>query len=176
MKPTLGMDPRKGAFVLVLCLTLMAFMLGIILALSSVLAVESELSEKSLGRLRAKQNAILGIYVALGNLQRAAGPDQRVTARADIFDSNPDTIAIEGVENPQCLGVFKSIEIGKENQSREDLRTWSKNMDVADRIDWLVSFKSDGNVHFNPLTTKFTGASKIEQKDFISVASYEDDE
>ena len=56
------MDPRKGAFVLVLCLTLMAFMLGIILALSSVLAVESELSEKSLGRLRAKQNAILGIY------------------------------------------------------------------------------------------------------------------
>ena len=44
----------------------------------------------------ARQNALFGLDVALAQLQKAAGPDQRITARADILDSNPATVAADG--------------------------------------------------------------------------------
>lgn len=37
----------------------------------------------------ARQNARLALKLAMGELQRLAGPDQRITARAEILDNTP---------------------------------------------------------------------------------------
>ena len=45
-------------------------------------------------QLAAKQNALVGLQIAIGELQQRLGPDQRATASADILDSsnNPYTL------------------------------------------------------------------------------------
>jgi hypothetical protein len=81
--------------------------------------------------MRAKQNALLALNVAIGELQVAAGPDQRVTARADMHDSTPSTLADEGITNPFWLGVYRTVESGSETQSLENLRTWATDRSAA---------------------------------------------
>jgi hypothetical protein len=46
-------------------------------------------------RLKAQMNAQLGARIALGELQKLAGPDQRVTARSDVLLA-PAVSAAEG--------------------------------------------------------------------------------
>tara|TARA_R100000027_G_scaffold53229_2_gene42073 strand:- start:6945 stop:10280 length:3336 start_codon:yes stop_codon:yes gene_type:complete len=77
------------------------------MTLSSVLMVETKASSASLLREHARQNAILGLHQALGNLQKLAGPDQRVTARADILETYEDAIDTEEtVQNPYYTAVW----------------------------------------------------------------------
>ena len=64
----------------------------------------SSIAQRSAGRdedaARARANARMALMIAIGELQKQAGPDTRVTARADILDEN----------NPPVLGVWKSWE------------------------------------------------------------------
>ena len=72
-------------FALVIALSLMAFMLLLILSITTLVRVETQSSNIQLAQLEARMNAQLGAMIALGDLQRYTGPDQRVTARADIL-------------------------------------------------------------------------------------------
>ncbi|MDP0497200.1 MAG: hypothetical protein Q7Q73_13435 [Verrucomicrobiota bacterium JB024] len=65
----------------------MAFLLVLIVSLSSFTRVESLSATASLRNLEARQNAVFGLYEAMGELQKYAGPDQRVTATAEILDN-----------------------------------------------------------------------------------------
>ena len=67
-------------FALVLALSLMAFVLLLLLSMSALLRVELVNSSQQQQYLLARQNALVGLYQAVGELQQAAGPDQRVTA------------------------------------------------------------------------------------------------
>ena len=81
--------PSSGGFALVVALSLMAFILLLVLSISTLVTVESKSSSITLARLEAEQAALLGLQVALGELQKAAGPDQRITATADrLVDAN----------------------------------------------------------------------------------------
>jgi hypothetical protein len=53
---------------------------------------------------RAKGNARLALLLAMGELQKQAGPDTRVTASADILNKTPTQ------DFPRVLGVWKSWE------------------------------------------------------------------
>ena len=64
---------------------MMSFLLLITLAITSLVRLEFLTSGAGTAHLLSKQNARLGVMVALGNLQRHAALDQRVTARADIL-------------------------------------------------------------------------------------------
>lgn len=72
-------------------MSLMAFMLVMMLGLSTITQLELATASTTQDEQRARENARLGLLVALGKLQQNAGPDQRVTARADILgDGNFD--------------------------------------------------------------------------------------
>ncbi|MGB0335002.1 MAG: hypothetical protein ACPGGN_06585 [Opitutales bacterium] len=77
----------KHGFALVIALSLMAFILVLVLSMSLFVQVESASSSTALAQLRAKESAKLALFMALGDLQKHAGPDQRVTARAEILGS-----------------------------------------------------------------------------------------
>lgn len=84
-----GKDPLAAqepqGFALIVALTLMGFILLLLLSLSTLLAVEIATTRQNQALIAARENARLGLMVALGELQRTAGQDQRVTARAEIL-------------------------------------------------------------------------------------------
>lgn len=75
---------------MVIALSLMAFIVVLLLSITTLVRVETSASETSLARVSAQQNALLGAYLALGELQAKAGPDQRITARAAILGTGAD--------------------------------------------------------------------------------------
>jgi Tfp pilus assembly protein PilX/Arc/MetJ-type ribon-helix-helix transcriptional regulator len=82
-----SLDPRSNSgFALVIALSLMAFVLLLLMSISTLVSVETSSSAHVKERLLAQNNALLGLQVALGELQIAAGPDQRITSNAAILD------------------------------------------------------------------------------------------
>lgn len=119
----------KQGFALVIALGLMAFVLLLLLSISTLVRVESSSAQNGKDRLRARMNAQLGAYIALGNLQKMAGSDQRVTARADILLA-PNSTPLTGAG--QWTGVWSS----KSNTS--DAFDQSVGLDQH-QPQWLVS-------------------------------------
>ncbi len=77
----------KPGFALIIALALMAFMVMLMLSISTLINIETRATSIEASKNEARQNAQLGLYLALGELQRLAGPDQRITARADMLES-----------------------------------------------------------------------------------------
>ena len=63
-------------------MTLLAFLVLLLLALVVFARVETQVARNQQLQVQAQQNALLGLTLAVGQLQRYAGPDQRATARA----------------------------------------------------------------------------------------------
>jgi Tfp pilus assembly protein PilX len=88
--------PAQGGFALVIALSLMAFVLLLLLSITTLVQVESQSSRIQMQRMEAEQSALLGLQLALGQLQKAAGPDQRVTATADVLSSDTSKEPVDG--------------------------------------------------------------------------------
>ena len=84
----------RSGFALVIALSLMAFVLLLVLSITAFVVVEQRSANIAKQQLAAKQNALFGLQMAIGELQQHLGPDQRATASADILDSsnNPYTL------------------------------------------------------------------------------------
>lgn len=172
MAPT--RSPQAG-FALVIALSLMAFVLVLLLSITTFVRVESNAAGTQISKIKAQQNALLGVYVAVGELQRAAGPDQRVTARAEIFDTDPTTLQDDGVANPYWLGVYSAVQTGNETQSLENLRIWATDRTAANRVNWLVSSRvtlDTGAV--DPVDTDAVTLNGGNPEDVVTVASFND--
>ncbi|WPJ94905.1 hypothetical protein SH580_15855 [Coraliomargarita algicola] len=87
MHPAHSAQTAKG-FALLLALTLMSFVVLLMLSLSTMIQVDIRAAESAARTQKAQTNALLGLQVALGELQNFAGPDTRVTARADIYGTS----------------------------------------------------------------------------------------
>ncbi len=97
-------DSRKAGFILVVTVTLLGFLVLLLVFLSLVARVETAVSINNLKATQAKQNALFALRAAIGQLQREAGPDQRVTATADLLDST--------AENTRWTGVWDTTDPG----------------------------------------------------------------
>lgn len=70
------------AFAVVLVVVLLAFLVLLVVALATFARIETAVAANQ-GRLaQAREHALVGLSLALGQLQRHAGPDRRATARA----------------------------------------------------------------------------------------------
>ena len=153
---------QAGGFVLVAVLLLVALVTVLVVSTSMLARVERGAVNNEAGTEAARQNALFGLNVALAQLQKNAGPDQRVTARADILDTNVGANAnasagVMGVADPYWTGTWKSYNPANNaiesldvdstgNASSSALRPWSTAATSGGRppatnlnMDWLVS-------------------------------------
>ena len=143
--------PAQGGFALVIALSLMAFVLLLLLSITTLVQVETQGSQIQLQQMEAEQSALLGLQLALGELQKTAGLDQRVTATAEAVDS---------VNGPkQLTGVWRSWE-GRDHQANgfpiapdygSKLVTGDFDIDVSSSgsgrfLSWLVSTAHDESI------------------------------
>ena len=75
----------RGGFALLITITLVAFLVLVLVGFATLTRVETRLARNNLQLANARQNALFGLNIALGRLQQTAGPDQRITATADLI-------------------------------------------------------------------------------------------
>ncbi|MEZ0216949.1 MAG: hypothetical protein ACAH89_07435 [Rariglobus sp.] len=79
-----GAKSRERGFALLITITLLAFLVLLLVSLASLTRVETQVAGNNQQLAQARQNALLALNVALGQLQKYAGPDQRVTTPASF--------------------------------------------------------------------------------------------
>lgn len=92
---------RQNGFAVVIALSLMAFITLLLISMTTFIRVETVNAAQSRTLTQARQNALLGLQEALGQLQAAAGPDQRVTATGSLS-------ANAGTGTEHLVGVWNS--------------------------------------------------------------------
>ncbi len=136
--PTPRASHAQGGFALVIVLGLMAFILLLLLSITSLVRVETQSVQISSQRLQAEQNALLGLQQAIGKLQMSVGPDSRVTVASEMFDDSPDTAQVSGVATRYYTGVFRAHDSA---QLLEAFRATQNTPAAA--IQWLASAETD---------------------------------
>ncbi|MBC2602660.1 hypothetical protein [Puniceicoccus vermicola] len=140
-----------SGFALVVALSLMAFVLLLLLSLSSLISVERKSVAITTNELQARSTALLAMQNALGELQKHAGRDQRVSAGASILDTDPETMAVEWG--------------GEEFEEEYWTGIWDENGQLKT---WLVS----GNEGLSPADADFV--SPVDE--VVNGASFYDDD
>ncbi|MGB0371559.1 MAG: hypothetical protein ACPGN3_09420 [Opitutales bacterium] len=118
---------------------MISFLFLLIVAFVSVIRSDSESLEKERGYVEAKQNAVLGLRVALGELQKNLGPDQRISATADM-DLNGSLDATKS----RTVGVWSSVNDETLGVSEGELLAWLAS-DAIDPTTGDYDLNYDGN-------------------------------
>lgn len=127
---------RSGGFALVITLSLMILLVVIAVGLLSLSSIALRSTQSGRYQSEARANARLALMLAIGELQKELGPDQRITARASVLDDDSSSDTPDGISNPHWLGVWNSW------------NDWLNNPDIKTTYDkgrsknfrrWLVS-------------------------------------
>lgn len=125
----LNLSKDRG-FALIVTLMLMVLLAILAVGILSLSSVSLRNSGTSLAMAEARANARMALMLALGDLQKNAGADTRITARADILDET----------NPPVLGVWKSWEGTDHDASGRPVSPGNYESEKAKRfLGWLVS-------------------------------------
>ncbi|MDQ8196185.1 hypothetical protein QEH59_17250 [Coraliomargarita sp. SDUM461004] len=117
---------------LVISLVMMSLVLTLVITLGITIRVETQNAAITKRMFAARNNALLGLYAALGELQAAAGPDQRVTATAEILSGTDDA-------NLRWTGVW-NVEGNNPFDYSMGPRDLSGKLDPDDSVPaWLIS-------------------------------------
>ncbi|MEM7790128.1 MAG: hypothetical protein AAF546_01890, partial [Verrucomicrobiota bacterium] len=112
----------------------------LILSMVTLMQVENTTSDVGKKQMQAQQNAILSLQIALGELQKNMGPDQRVSARADILDSSSS-------ERGNRIGVWSAQPDGStlhgETYNRGDVVAWLAS-DARDASGYDTDYNESG--------------------------------
>ncbi|WP_269522690.1 hypothetical protein [Coraliomargarita parva] len=140
MKPSPPDSRRNAGFALVVALSLMAFLLLLLLSLTTMVRIDQQAASVTREIARARANAILGLQIALGELQVVAGADQRVTGTAELASDSLDD------NQKHWTGVW-------DVSGRNSFDAFSPPADVA----WLVSGKNSTGDELEPGDTVVDG-------------------
>ena len=105
MKQPIFTRPHRHGFALVVTLSLMILLTIIAVGLLSLSVVSLRSSAQTSAEANARSNAKLALMLAIGDLQKQLGPDQRVSANGAILS---DTT----VKHPNWAGVWNSWQAG----------------------------------------------------------------
>ena len=98
---------RRRGFALLLMLALLALAVLLLLGLATLTRIDTAIAGQAQQAAQARRHALLALQLAVGRLQGAAGPDRRVTARADLLPAatgNPGWTGVwDGAASPPAL-------------------------------------------------------------------------
>lgn len=148
---------RRG-FALVVTLSLLVLLTVITVGLLTMSSSTTRASNSEQTQADARANAKIGLMLALSELQKAAGPDQRITSQADILTTGAPS---EG--RSRWLGVW--------NTSAYSPAT----PDTKPFLRWLVSSNESTEVTTPPTTdvTKLSAASEAATTTPVATADVE---
>ncbi|MFA6286424.1 MAG: hypothetical protein WC661_03500 [Opitutaceae bacterium] len=89
----------QSGFALLITITLLAFLVLLLVSLAALTRVETQVAANGQQLAQARQNALMALNIALGELQKAAGPDQRTTATAVLGESATAIMAANTADN-----------------------------------------------------------------------------
>jgi len=94
--------------------TILLMVLLSILALGmlSISTVTLRSTSRSDAMAEARANARMALMMAIGELQKQMGPDQRISANAAILDGDPETEEIDDILHKHWVGVWESWKAG----------------------------------------------------------------
>lgn len=144
----LSISPRavsrgQAGFALVVTLSLMVLLTVIAVGFLSLGTVSLRTSTQGNDMAVAKSNARMALMMALGDLQKQAGPDTRVTARADITGSS----------KPPLTGVWRSWEGTDHDATGRPVAPNYSDHKEARFQGWLVSGQDSDDMHSPPDTS-----------------------
>ena len=119
----------KPGFALVVTLSLMILLTILAVGLLTLSSVSLRTASQGEAISIARANARMALLLALGELQKSVGPDQRITARADVIKAN--------TANPRLTGVWKSWDI--KATAPPAATEYEKTARDAKFQEWLVS-------------------------------------
>ena len=105
MKLLASKQTSSRGFALVVSLSLMVLLTVVAVGLLTLSTVSLRSTSQAAAQSEARANARLALMLALGELQKTMGPDQRVSASGDI-------VADSNVKNPHWTGVWNSWQAG----------------------------------------------------------------
>jgi hypothetical protein len=105
MKTNLRFRTARNGFTLVITISLLVLLTVICLGLLSLSAITLRGGSRDQARSMAQSNARLAMMIAIGELQKQLGPDQRITANGSILSTTQ-------VVNPHWMGTWDSWRAG----------------------------------------------------------------
>ncbi len=151
-----------------MCLMLMPLLVLIALSLLSLSSIQLRKTGFGEAKSIAEANARLALMQAIGQLQKTMGPDQRVSAAAEILGNQ--------VKNPHWTGAWRTtLANGDSFFVRNDLagglrdRRWEEGINTKGQvIEWLVS--GTGNPLVPPASADAISLFQIDPQQSITVA------
>lgn len=136
---------QNSGFALVVTLSLLVLLMVIAIGLLSLSAITLRGSKTDTAQAAARSNARMALILAIGELQKHAGPDTRVTALASILDgdgaSRSDELAVTGVwkswegSDHEISGIAAARPIAPDYLSKRQSASSSSGRFLS----WLVS-------------------------------------
>ena len=93
--------PRKPGFALIVTLSLMILLTVVAVGLLSLSTISLRSAAQGEARSIAQNNARLALMLAIGEMQKSLGPDQRISASASVFSAT--------APQPNVVGAWTSL-------------------------------------------------------------------
>lgn len=101
---------EAGGFALVTTLAIVVLLFIVTLGILSLSAITVRAGGQDLYTMEARANARLALQLAIGELQKQLGPDQRISAPASIMDDDVGSEGIDRVRHPHWVGVWSHLD------------------------------------------------------------------
>ncbi|MGF1452157.1 MAG: hypothetical protein ACFB21_08815 [Opitutales bacterium] len=159
----------RGGFALIVAISLLAFMVLLMVSLSTMVQTELRTTEITERRFEARQNAYYALQTAIGQLQKYAGADQRATAPAttvfpykdfnELYDADPRYLSNDFSDSDQMWAMYRNeANTNRANSYLDDASTYltpdeREAFDEEIRSWWNGSSEDDLNDNRNPYWT-----------------------
>ena len=137
IKPNKEKSSKSASgFALISSILVMSLLMLVALAMLSISSVSTRSTYTSKAQIEANANARMALMIAIGELQKAAGPDQRISVPATQWDADPDSTEVNGVSHQKLVAIYqaRTAEDEMKNSLDSDYYARSKNF-----LTWLVS-------------------------------------
>jgi hypothetical protein len=141
-----GVRADRG-FALVISLSLMVLLTVLAVGLLSLSTISLRASSQGDAMAVAKANARMSLSLAIGELQKLSGPDQRITMAADQLNAGDGKESAAAAEKRHWTGVYRSWVSGTTDRPTPEFLSWlvSSPDRTAREVDTAKSAPSAGD-------------------------------